>query len=481
MGTSEPLDSALDLAAAIRRREIGPVEALEACLERVDRLNEQVNAVVWRNDEEARVAATRAEEALGSTDPSQLPPFHGVPIPIKDLTAVAGWPVTYGSHGAPTAPSTESELVVEAFLRAGFVLCGRTNTPEFGPITATENLRYGPTRNPWEPEHTPGGSSGGAAAAVAAGMFPLAHASDGGGSIRIPASCCGLVGLKPSRGRVPSRSTMWEGAATDGAVTRAVADAAAVLDAICGPDPLCWWNAPAPGRPFADEVGAEPGTLRIGLVERAPLGLPLDAACAEAVRHGADLLEGLGHAVEPVEFDTLPQELIEAFRAVVGAGFAEYDDVDWARVEPHNAAAREAALEVDSLTYRSAVRALQALTRPMVAAWGRDFDVLLTPTISIEPPEVGAVLRAAHATAGEPAEPVIRMVAFTLLANVTGLPAISLPLHRSDSGLPVGVQLVGRPWDEAGLIRLASQLERAEPWGDRRPDLERVAAEAPPA
>ena len=478
MGATESFDSAIELADAIRRGTIGPVEALEACLEQVDRFNPQVNAVVWRNDEEAREQASRAQDALGSAEPEDLPPFHGVPIPIKDLAPVAGWPVTYGSHGAPTAPSAESELVVEAFRRAGFILCGRTNTPEFGPITATENVRYGPTRNPWDPRHTPGGSSGGAAAAVAAGMFPLAHASDGGGSIRIPASCCGLVGLKPSRGRVPSRSTMWEGAATDGAVTRTVADAAAVLDAICGPDPLCWWNAPVADRPFSAEVGAEPGRLKIGLVEQAPLGLPLDPACAEAARRGASALEGLGHSVEPVAFDTLPQELIESFRAVVGAGFAEYDDVDWSQVEPHNVAGRQAALEIDSLTYRTAVRALQALTRPIVAAWGRDFDVLLTPTLSIEPPEVGVVLQAAHANPAEPAEPVIQMVAFTLLGNVTGLPAISLPLHVSESGLPIGVQLVGGPWDEAGLIRVAAQLELAEPWDDRRPDLERVAAEA---
>jgi amidase len=481
MGKSESFDSAVELAADIRRRAIGPVEALEACLDRVDRLNPVVNAVVWRNDEEARAHATRAQEALTATEADELPPFHGVPIPIKDLAAVAGWPVTYGSHGAPTAPSAESELVVEALRRAGFILCGRTNTPEFGPITATENVRYGPTRNPWNPQHTPGGSSGGAGAAVAAGMFRIAHASDGGGSIRIPGSCCGLVGLKPSRGRVPSRSTMWEGAATDGAVTRTVGDAAAVLDAICGPDPLSWWNAPAPKRPFAEQLDADPGELRIGVVEQAPLGLPLDPACAEAARRGASALEELGHAVETVAFDTLPEELIEAFRPVVAAGLAEYDDVDWTRVEPHNAAGRQAALQVDSITYRTAVRALQGITRPIVAHWGRDFDVLLTPTLSIEPPEVGTVLAAAHASPGEPAHPVIQMIAFTLLANITGLPAISLPLHVSDSGLPVGVQLIGGPWDEARLVNVAAQLERAEPWADRRPDLEPLAAGAPPA
>jgi amidase len=473
-----PAGSALDLAAAIRRREVGALEALEACLDEVDRLDPQVNAVVWRNDDEARAEARRADDRL-ARDGDAGPPFLGVPIPIKDLTPVAGWPVTYGSRGASPEPSAESELVVEALRRAGFVLCGRTNTPEFGPITVAENLRYGPTRNPWNPDHTPGGSSGGAGAAVAAGMFPVAHASDGGGSIRIPASCCGLVGLKASRGRVPSLTTSWEGAALEGAVCRTVADAAAVLDAISAPDPLGWWPpAPATG-PFAAEVGADAGRLRVGLVESAPLGLPLDPACARAARDAAQALEGLGHGVEPVEFDTLPEDLLEDFRAMVGAGLADYDDVDWSQVEPHIAAYRRAGEETDSLAYRTAVRTVQRRSRDIVAAWGRDFDVLLTPTLSIEPPPVGAVLEAVHAAGEEPAIPVIQMVAFTALANITGLPAVSLPLHVAESGLPVGAQLVAGPWDEATLIRLASALERAQPWGDRRPDLGRLAAAAP--
>src|SRR5579884_1838092 len=196
--------TALSAADAIRRKEISPVEMLDQCLARVDEVNDTINAVIWRNDDEARAAARVAADQVAGSSTGELPPFLGVPIPIKDLTPVAGWPATYGSRAASDTPPEESELVVDAFRRAGFVLTGRTNAPEFGPITVTENLRYGPTRNPWNTEHTPGGSSGGAAAAVASGMFPLAHGNDGGGSIRIPASCCGLVGLKPSRGRVPS-------------------------------------------------------------------------------------------------------------------------------------------------------------------------------------------------------------------------------------------------------------------------------------
>ncbi len=195
--------TALTVAGEIRAKRISPTEVLEACLDAIDRRNPDLNAVIWRNDDEARAAARRAADEVAKMPAEELPPFHGVPIPIKDLTPVEGWPTTYGSAGASGEPAAESELVVEAFVRAGFVLTARTNTPEFGPITAAENLRYGITRNPWDVGHTPGGSSGGAASATAGGLFPVAHANDGGGSIRIPASCCGLVGLKVSRGRVP--------------------------------------------------------------------------------------------------------------------------------------------------------------------------------------------------------------------------------------------------------------------------------------
>ncbi|HWH43437.1 MAG TPA: amidase [Thermoleophilaceae bacterium] len=471
--------SGLDLAAAIRRRELTAVEALDASLEAIDRLNPTLNAVIWRDDEGARAEAARADEALASGDADALPPFHGVPLPIKDLTPVAGWPVTYGSHGAPEGPSEESELVVDAFRRAGFVLCGRTNTPEFGPITVTENLRYGPTCNPWDPSRSPGGSSGGAAAATAAGMFPLAHANDGGGSIRIPAACCGLVGLKPSRGRVPRLTQSWEGAAVEGVVTHTVSDSAAVLDAIAGVDRLGWWSAPQPSRPYADEVGAEQAPLRVGLATGAPLGLPLDDSCADAARHCAELLEGLGHSVEPVQFDTLPGDLVEPFLAFVRAGFADFPGVDWSKTEPHNRAGYEDAQHLTALQYAEASRYLQLRSRELVAPFGRDFDVLVTPTLSIEQPQVGSVLEAAHATPGEPVVPVIQMIAFTMFGNLTGLPAISLPLHWTESGLPAGAQIMGGAWDEATLIRLASALEEAAPWADRRPDTAALEANVP--
>lgn len=462
--------TARSLAASIRSRELSPVELMDACLDRVDEVNGQVNAIVWRNDDEARAQARAAADrvARASSD-DDLPPFLGVPMPIKDLTPVAGWPVTYGSYAAPEGVSAESELVVDAFRRAGFVLSGRTNTPEFGPITAAENVRYGLTRNPWDVDRTPGGSSGGAGAATAAGMFPLAHGNDGGGSIRIPSSCCGLVGLKVSRGRIPSIVTAWEGGAVEGVLTRDVADTAALLDVTSGPDRAAWYNAPEPTRPFLEEVGADPGGLRVGLVEAAPFGLPVDRVCVEAVRRAGRTLEELGHYVSPVAFD-VPPEFLAAFLLVVNSGLADYDDVDWDRTEPHIRANRAQAQAIDSLNYVHAVHQLQRFTRQLVPRWGSEFDLLLTPTMAITPPRAGEVLEAVHAgTDGGPALQVFQMAVFTSGFNMTGQPAISLPLHATDSGVPVGVQLVAGPWEEALLLRVASQLETADPWRDRRP------------
>jgi len=463
--------TALDIAAAIRAKEVSPVEVLDASLARIDACNDRVNALIWRNDEQARSAAKAAADQVANSDPSGLPPFFGVPIPIKDLTWVGGWPVTYGSWAAPDKAPDESELIVEAFERAGFVLTGRTNTPEFGPITASENDRYGITRNPWDLDRTPGGSSGGAGAAVASGMFSVAHANDGGGSIRIPASCCGLVGLKVSRGRVPSLVKTWEGGAVEGVVTRDVADTAAVLDVITGPDRLQWYNAPAPDRPFLSEVGVDPGRLRIGLVTTAPFGLGIDPVCVEAARAAANVLEGLGHEISEVEIQ-VGEEFLSAFLNVVNSGLADYD-VDWDRVEPHIKANRKAAQAIDSLTYVRSVHDLQRFSRQVVNRWGTEFDLLVTPTMSIEPPRAGEILAAVHAGAhsGEPALQVFQMAVLTSAFNMTGQPAISVPTHQTGSRLPVGVQLVAGPWEEAKLLQAASQLESALPWADRHPTI----------
>jgi amidase len=324
-------------------------------------------------------------------------------------------------------------------------------------------------------DRSPGGSSGGAAAAVAAGMFPIAHANDGGGSIRIPASYCGLVGLKPSRGRVPRLAQSWLGAVVEGVVARTVADAAAVLDATAGLDLHAWYNAPAPERAFAQEIDTPPGTLRIGLMAQAPLGIPTDELCSEATRAVAATLEELGHTVEEVEVPTVSEEMIPSFITLTVGGLADYEGVDWSAVDAHIAHQRKRSSELGAYDYVLAARALELLSRREVARWGRDFDVLLTPTSAILPPVAGAVLEAQLAAPEDPVLDVVRSVSFTAFGNVTGLPAVSLPLGWSEEGLPVGVQLVGGPWGEARLIALAAQLEQARPWVGRRAPLAQVA------
>jgi amidase len=463
-----PSSSALDLAAALRAKELSAVELLDACLTAVDERDGTLNAITWRNDEDARAAAAGADKRLAEGEQA---PFLGLPMPIKDLTAVEGWTVTYGSEGAPEEPSDESELVVERLLDAGFYLCGRTNTPAFGVITAAENLRHGITRNPWDTNRSPGGSSGGAAAAVAGEMFPIAHANDGGGSIRIPAAYCGLVGLKPSRGRVPRLAQSWLGSVVEGVVAHTVADSAAVLDAISGFDPLAWYNAPAPARAFSQELAATPGPLRIGLMAQAPLGMPTAPGCTAAARSAAALLEELGHHVEEVDVPTISEEMVPPFIALTQGGLADYEGVDWTRVEPHIKHQRALASETGAYDYVLAARTLELLSRREVARWGRDFDVLLTPTSAILPPVAGATMEAQHAAPDQPVMDVVASVAFTAFGNVTGLPAVSLPLHWTDEDVPVGVMITAGPWQESQLIALSAQIEQARPWAGRRPAL----------
>ncbi len=390
-------------------------------------------------------------------------------MPIKDLHDVEGWPATYGSHGGPEGPRAGSTWAVRALERAGFVLAGRTNAPELGPITVTENLRYGVTRNPWDLGRTPGGSSGGAAAAVAAGMFPTAHASDGGGSIRIPSSCCGLVGMKPSRGRIPDVPAGWLGMATEGALCRTVADAAAVLDCLSGPDPGAWWNAPPPPRPFAEQAAEDPPLLRVAVVEEAPFGMTVAHEPRAATRRCAELLSKAGHAVETVEPFLVDFDMLAAFQVVVRAGYGDYPDVDWSRVEPHNAEGHRAARSTSALELVDALAALQRFSHDLVSRFGRDFDILVTPTMAIEPPPAGTLLPRVHEQPDAPPEEIISMAIFTAAFNVTGQPALNVPLHRTPSNVPIGVQLVGPVWGEGLLLQVANRLEAEEPWSARRP------------
>lgn len=472
-------DSALEAAAAIRNREVSPSELLDHHLRVVDELDGELNAFCLRDDERARADARAADQLVASTDdPGSLPPFLGVPIPIKDLNDVEGWPTSQGSLGAGDEPAASDDPAVARLRGAGFVLMGKTATPELGTISYTESQRFGATRNPWDTSRTPGGSSGGAGAAVASGMAPIAHASDGGGSIRIPASCNGLVGLKASRNRISSTAEKLLAATTQGVVSRTVADTAAVLDVLSAVDPGAWNVAPPPSRPFAEEVGADPGRLRVRVTPENALSLPVEDACVDAVRRAADLLADLGHEVveAPPSWGD-PGEFLVGFLTVwstISAGSV----LDPDRLEPHNRANRAAAEATSAIAFQEAAFGLQSLSRTFnsqfSSPWNEgDFDVLLTPTMAVEPPPVGSVWEGSEEDPSLPLTICTPMAAYTALFNVSGLPAISLPLHQSASGLPVGVQLAAGPWQEAQLVRVASQLESAAPWADRRPPISR--------
>lgn len=466
--------SARELASAIRTKEISPTEVMEATLERIAERNPALNAVIWIDEDDARARAEAATDAVSAGSTAHLPPFHGVPIPIKDLYDVAGWPNTYGSAGASTDPVPRSALPVARLEAAGFVLCGRTNTPEFGSVTATENERYGITRNPWNLDHTSGGSSGGASAAVASGMFTIAHASDGGGSIRIPASCTGLVGLKPARGRVTNQTVSWEGASTQGVVTNTVSDTAGALDVISRFDPLAWWNAPPPERPFADEVGRDPGRLRVAMATTAAMGFETDAECVVAVDKTVRALADAGHDIVEVDFDPHIEAFVANFIKVVNGGLSS-NPVDWDLVQAHNRDGYDRAGQISSLVYTSSIAALQEWTREINVQWGRDFDILVTPTMPIQPARAGQIHDEITANPSETSATVLASVLFTSMFNMNGLPAISLPVHQAtDTGLPIGAQVVAGPWQEGLLLRVASQVERALPWSDRRADLNAV-------
>jgi amidase len=462
-------NDAVGLADLIARRQVSAAEVLEAALARTEAVNPKLNAVTLSLAEEARVVVHEGPPAG---------PLGGVPFLIKDLGAqVHGTAATAGSALMKDVVATADSAVVAAYRRAGLVIFGKTNTPEFGLEPVTEPKLFGPTRNPWNLERTPGGSSGGAAAAVAGGLVPAAHASDGGGSIRIPASCCGLFGMKPSRGRVSfaPADEGWGGFSIQHAVTRSVRDSAALLDAVCAPqggDPY-WLDQPA--TPFADEVGREPGALRIAFTTAALASPKLDPECAEAVRGAANLCADLGHRVEEAD---LPGDLAAVGAAagvVMAASVAAMLDNEAARrgrpiaegeVEDLSWAMYQRGRAVTGPAYVQAIQAAHAFGRSVAAFFGA-YDVLLLSTLGRPPVPIGWLR-------GDPPDPrgyAERLFAFmpnTQAFNITGQPAMTVPLAWSREGLPIGVQFVGHPAGEATLFRLAGQLERARPWTGRR-------------
>jgi amidase len=469
----DPFTPAVELAAAIRRKDVSPVEVAELYLERIDDLDPQLNAFCHRADEDVRGAAAAADAVVRAQSSNELPPFHGVPLPIKDLVDVAGWPTTYGSAGASRVPAAESEPIVHRFVAAGFVLLGKTTTSELGSVPFTESEALGISRNPWDLGRTPGGSSSGAGVAVAAGMAPIAHAADGGGSIRIPAACTGLVGLKPTRGLVTNGVVENEGFVSNGVVTRTVADTAAALDVLAVHDPAAWWSPPPPRVTFADAMTiAPPGDLRIGVLAESPVGgITVHPACTTAVDATLRQLQTMGHDIVDAQL-AMPSvdELIARFTTIWNVAGAGVPLADPDRVEPHNRFMRDAAQAVDSWSYVDAVQATQRLSRQIVESFVASCDILVTPTMACLPPPIGA-----WRSGDDPLRALLNsypMAIFTSLFNVTGQPAISLPVHHDTAtNLPVGVQLVAAPWRDDLLLQVAHQLEVAQPWTARRPPL----------
>ncbi len=470
MRETEWLD-ATEQARLVRSGEVSPQELVEAAIARVEALNPHLDAVIRTRFGQAR------EEAAGTLPDG---PFRGVPILLKDLGCfVAGEASSFGLGPLRELAWPVTSYLAEQFRAAGFVVLGRTNVPEFGTTVTTEARSFPPARNPWQPGHSTGGSSGGAAAAVASGMVAVAHASDGGGSIRIPASECGLVGLKPTRGRVsqgPLVGEVWAGGVIDGALTRTVRDAAGVLDVISARMPGEPYYAPPLPRPLREETGADPGRLRIGVLDRPGQELTLDdPQCREAVASAGRLLESLGHQVEEAapygmfdpgfagHFNTIiaadTETTFQAFESVLGRPITDGE------IEPRNAASRRAGQALSAVAYLESREWLGGWARRM-AHWWTSHDLLLTPTVAAPPPELGWFTAAGPAQEGKR---IASFIPYTPQFNMTGQPAISLPLHQTPEGLPVGVQLVAAYGREDLLIRIASQLEQAAPWAARRP------------
>lgn len=472
---------ATEAARAIREGTLSPLELLEECLRTVDRLNPVLNAVVWRDDERARTDARtweeRVQRARRDGEVAGLPPFAGVPIPIKDLTDVEGQVTTWGSNGTPAVPAEQDAMVVAALRAAGFVICARTNTPELGLLPVTENARYGVTKNPWNPELTSGGSSGGAAAAVASGMFAVAHGTDGGGSIRIPSSCCGLVGLKPSRGRIPEGSVVGLGLSYPGVLTRTVDDLAAILDSLSRDDPFGWPCAPAPEQPFGTAVGKQPPALKVAIVKKAVTGTSTGPNQLAALEEVARALAEMGHDIEEVELPSLAQELVAPWMEVFfgGAIFARLPQgFDPTKMDAHVRVRHEEAGEpYKVLTVLKAFSQMQKVSRALVAEMAAVADLYVTPTMACDPPLAGSTLRQLHDDPRALPADVMAMGAFTPLANATGQPALSIPTAWSAEGVPIGVMLTGGPYSETLLIQVAAALQEATSWPARWPDIAR--------
>lgn len=459
---------ALGLATSIAKGDFTPQDLMETAQARADALNPDLNAIVIPFDKPVGRATTG--------------PFAGVPFLLKDLGAeLEGTRLTNGCVYFKNNVCRRTHLLVDKLLAAGFQIFGRTNTPEFGFTTTTRNAVFGDTKNPWDLTKSSGGSSGGAGAAVAAGIVPAAHASDGGGSIRIPASSCGLFGMKPTRNRVslsPIAGDGWSGLATTHALTRSVRDSAAILDVIAGRGPGDPYCAPPPPRPFADEVGAAPGALKIGVLSKPITGAELHPDVILALSETQKLLSGLGHHLEDLSFDVDPDLYLMMNQTLIQVNLATDMNeaiaaigrpLDEGDMEPLTRFAYESGKTTSATDFAKSLRFSHRMTAMVDAALAR-FDVILTPTMAVPPANLGA----ADLGVMDPVtflSEIRGMIAFTSLFNQSGHPAMSVPLHWNADNLPIGMQFVGPYGDESLLFRLAGQLETAQPWFDKRPPM----------
>ena len=463
-----------ELAELVRSGEVSSRELVEESLARIDAVDGEINAFTFTDPEGALAAADK----VSSGDER---PFAGVPIAIKDLgVAVAGWPLSNCSDLYADFATDYDSFVARRLREAGFVFVGRTASPEFGIVPVTESRRFGPTRNPWDTSRTPGGSSGGSGAAVASGMVPVAHASDGGGSIRIPASCCGLVGLKATRGRISRGPEFGDSfLATDGTLCRTVAEAALTLDLLAGYEPGDATWAPPPAAPFAEAVGRDPGKLRIGFTTTPPMGIDPDPESVRGAEEAAKLLESLGHEIVPIDYSWPADEIVATFvdlwAGMVSVGIAYAGvlgyEITQDKVEPLSWDLFQKGLQLPSTKYLGSLTRLQQISRELIGLWS-DFDVLLTPGLGQRPVPIGTI------DPHKEDDPFTALIPdssdftpYTAVWNVTGQPAISLPLLQGDDGLPTSIQLVGPPIGEELLLSLSSQIEAERPWADRRPEL----------
>lgn len=462
---------ALGLASLVRKGEVSAQELLDEAAARTDAINPHINAVAVRHDDHAR-----RQIAEGLPDA----PFAGVPFLLKDLDLLEGTRTTFGSSVYKNFVADHTSTIAQRFMNAGLTIYGKSASPEFGLMPATESRLHGPTRTPWNLAHSAGGSSGGAAAAVAARILPVAHASDGGGSIRIPASACGVFGLKPTRARNPcgpDRGEGWGGFSCGHVVSISVRDSAAMLDAISGPEPTSPYFAPPPVRAFLEEVGRDVGRLRISFTDKSPYGDAIDPEVAAAVREIAEMLAGIGHDVEE-RAPVLPADPARVITTVVAANTAlsvRLAEQTFGRaMTPEDmelltlASARNGA-KASAVDFVANQQSVFDITRS-VATFFERCDVFLSPTLCTPPVRVGEINTMAEDLSG--LAPLLRRyMPGTSMANMTGQPSMSVPLAWTGSGLPIGLMFTAHFGDEATLFRLAAQLEQARPWKDRRPPL----------